>query len=65
MGKYTGIFGFFVLLSSPVTASETPNSLSLEQALEIGKNQNLEVQKQQSTINTDLIGLKAPSPILI
>ncbi len=58
LSKYTIIFGFFVLLSSLVTAIEIPNPLSLEQALEIGKNQNHEVQKQQLIVNTDLIDLQ-------
>ncbi|WP_201339735.1 TolC family protein [Isorropodon fossajaponicum symbiont] len=46
-----------MLLSSFVIAIEIPNPLSLEQALEIGKNQSLEVQKQQLIISTDLIDL--------
>jgi outer membrane protein TolC len=58
LSKHTGIFGFLILLSSLVTAFEIPNPLSLEQALEIGKNQSLEVQKQQLIINTDLIDLQ-------
>lgn len=58
LGKHTGIFGFLVLLSSFVIAIEIPNPLSLEQALEIGKNQSFEVQKQQLIISTDLIDLQ-------
>lgn len=58
LSKHTGIFWFLILLSSLVTAFEIPNPLSLEQALEIGKNQSLEVQKQQLIINTDLIDLQ-------
>jgi outer membrane protein TolC len=59
LSKHTGIFGFLILLSSLVTAFEIPNPLSLEQALEIGKNQSLEVRKQQLIINTNLIDLQA------
>ncbi len=58
LNKHTGIFWFLILLSSLVIAFEIPNPLSLEQALEIGKNQSLEVQKQQLIINTNLIDLQ-------
>jgi len=58
LNKHTGIFWFLILLSSLVIAFEISNPLSLEQALEIGKNQSLEVQKQQLIINTNLIDLQ-------
>ena len=59
LSKHIGIFLFLIVPSSLVTAFEMPNPLSLEQALEIGKNQSLEVQKQHLIINTDLIDLQA------
>lgn len=51
-------FGF-VALSSLTAVAEIPNPLSLEQALKIGENQSLEVQKQQLTINEGLIDLQS------
>jgi CheY-like chemotaxis protein len=44
------LLGFF---SASVLAAEIPNPLSLKQALKIGNNQSLEVQKQRLNIKTE------------
>ncbi|MBA5248929.1 MAG: hypothetical protein FE834_05270 [Gammaproteobacteria bacterium] len=51
------IFAILAILSL-ATIAKIPNPLSLEQALKIGKNQSLEVQKQRLTVRANLLDLE-------